>query len=683
VRYFVCIASVVRLVRSLAAVLSAALLALSLAGAAALPTAKEIPAAERAPLLSADDALQAAREAMRRGDRDLLASFAPRVSGHLLEPYYEYWKVSLGLRDVEQDPIVRAFFERYPGTYLSDRLRADWMLALGARGEYVLFQQQAREMVWNREDAQIRCYTALASYVLDSRSRRDVAAREARRQLAATGEPGGEGCTALADRLLDDGRLSVWERLRGLIGRGQLAAAREVAARVEEPWQASLRQALDHPSAWLAAHEHDLARAHRETALLAIALLAREDPSGAVAFAERLDPVLTPVQRGLLWSRLGEIAAMHSLPQAGDWFRRADPDIAPEDGFSRRGETLEWQARAALRAPDGPDWAQLREALSRMPAEQQREPTWVYWDGRARQALGDEAGAQQRFESIAGIGGFHARLAAEELGWPLVLPAAPPAVTEEEITAMERRAGFARALKLYRLGMRDEGSHEWGWQLRGMGDRELRAAAEYARRQGVLDRMIATSDRTRAEIDMDQRYPTPYRQTLSELAGTLGMDAAWIYGLIRQESRFIEDAHSGSGALGLMQLMPTTAGYVARRIGLADFRPSRITEVDVNLTLGTRYLKLVYDDQGGQPLLATAAYNAGPRRLRQWRAGLARPLEGAIFVETIPLNETRNYVQKVLLNTLIYASLAGRQAVSLKSLLPAVTSNMPAESDLP
>jgi soluble lytic murein transglycosylase len=161
------------------------------------------------------------------------------------------------------------------------------------------------------------------------------------------------------------------------------------------------------------------------------------------------------------------------------------------------------------------------------------------------------------------------------------------------------------------------------------------------------------------------------------------MDEAWIYGLIRQESRFIEDARSGSGAQGLMQLLPATAGYVARRIGLQDYRPSQITEVEVNLRLGTSYLKLVYDDQGGEPMLASAAYNAGPRRLRQWRATLAHPMEGAVFVETIPLNETRNYVQKVLFNTMVYASLAGRTGVTLKSLLGPVPSSMPADTDLP
>jgi soluble lytic murein transglycosylase len=658
------------------------------AGAAAQPPDRNQPeaalSAAQATVLSADDALLAARDAARRGDRDLLASFAPRIAGHLLESYYEYWKASLGVRNGEDDDAtVRAFLERYSGTYLSDRLRADWLLALGARGEYGAFAAQLREQIWNRDDGQIHCFATLSSYALHTGGHRDDLARAARRQLSSASDPGGDGCTALAERLLDDGRLSIWERLRTLVGRGQIAAARGSLARLDDATQAQLRQALDRPGAWLSAHDRDLASTDREIVLIAIAQLARDDPPRAAQLAERLDPGLTAPQRGVLWSRLGEIATMRLLPQAGDWFRRAGPDIAPEAGFSRSAETLEWQARATLHAPGGPDWDELRNALARMSIEQQHEPVWTYWAARARLARGDVTGAQAQFESVAGGNGFYARLAAEEIGRPPEIPLAPAAVAEEEISAIEGRVGFARALKLYRLGLRDEGNHEWGWQLRGMNDRELRAAAEYARRQGVLDRMIATSDRTRSEIDLNQRYPTPYQRTLSELAQSLGIDRAWIYGLIRQESRFVEDARSGSGAQGLMQLLPGTAGYVARRIGLEDYRPSRLTEVDVNLRLGASYLKFVYDDQGGDPLLASAAYNAGPRRLRQWRTTLSAPMEGAVFVETIPLNETRNYVQKVLLNTLVYATLSGRAGVSLKSLLGPVSSNMPADTDLP
>ncbi|HEX4597488.1 MAG TPA: transglycosylase SLT domain-containing protein [Burkholderiaceae bacterium] len=646
---------------------------------------KKPHAAPAAASSTADDALLAARDAYRNGDRDLLASFAPRLRGHLLERYYQYWKVSLQARTTEDDGSAeRAFIERYADTYLGDRLRSDWLLALGGRGDYATFQAQGHGQVWNRDDPQLHCYATLANYLLDGGGHRDALALEARRQLATTSDPGGDGCTALAERMIDDGKLTVWEHVRTLIGHGQITAARASLVRLDDAPQAQARRALDHPGEWLTARDQDLESAPPEMAVIAIALLAREDPARAGTLAERLDPILTPRQKGILWSRLGELATMKLLPQAEDWFRRAGPEIAPEDGFTRPNETLEWQARAALHAAGGgPDWPELTSTLGRMSDTQRREAVWMYWDGRAQLAHGDFESAYRRFDSIAGSFGFYPRLAAEELGRPLELPAAPAPVSQDDVAAMQGRSGFVRALKLVRLGLRDEGNHEWAWELRAMNDRELRAAAEYARQQGVLDRMIMTSERTRGEIDLQQRFPTPYRQTLSDVADPLGVDQDWIYGLIRQESRFAEDARSVSGAQGLMQLMPRTARYVATRIGLHGFRPSRITDADVNLRLGVSYVKLVYDDQGGEPLLASAAYNAGPKNLRRWRTALKGPMDGAVFVETIPLNETRNYVQKVLLNTMIYAALDGRSGVELKSMLGPVSSNMPVDTDLP
>jgi soluble lytic murein transglycosylase len=216
-----------------------------------------------------------------------------------------------------------------------------------------------------------------------------------------------------------------------------------------------------------------------------------------------------------------------------------------------------------------------------------------------------------------------------------------------------------------------------------MDDRQLLAAAEYARRQGVLDRMINTSERTKGEFDFTQRFPSPFSDTMVRYAAPLGLDPHWIYGLIRQESRFIMDARSSVGASGLMQLMPATARYVARKLNVANFTPQRVNELDINLQLGTGYLKMVLEDLDGSPLLATAAYNAGPGRPRAWRSSLTRTVEGAIFAETIPFNETRDYVKKVMSNAIYYAALSDHKAPSLKAKLGSVAPKPSGTTDLP
>jgi soluble lytic murein transglycosylase len=183
----------------------------------------------------------------------------------------------------------------------------------------------------------------------------------------------------------------------------------------------------------------------------------------------------------------------------------------------------------------------------------------------------------------------------------------------------------------------------------------------------VFDRAISAADRTLVEHDYGLRYPAPFLDRVGPKAKALDLDHSWVYGLMRQESRFVTDAKSSAGAKGLMQLMPATARWVAQKIGLADFRPGSVIETDTNVKLGTHYLKMVLDSLDNQPVLAAAAYNAGPGRARKWRAD--RPLEGAIYAETIPFNETRDYVKKVMSNAVYYAALFGDPPRSLKSRL--------------
>jgi soluble lytic murein transglycosylase len=188
-----------------------------------------------------------------------------------------------------------------------------------------------------------------------------------------------------------------------------------------------------------------------------------------------------------------------------------------------------------------------------------------------------------------------------------------------------------------------------------MSDRELLAAAQLACEQEVWDRCINTSERTKTVIDLAQRFPMPHQKSVIKRSADISLDPAYVYGLIRQESRFVTDARSGVGASGLMQVMPATARWTAKKIGLVNFTADQINDRDTNIAIGTGYLKLVLDDFGGSMPLAAAAYNAGPSRPRNWRNG--PPLEAAIWAENVPFAETRDYVKKVLSNTTSYAAL--------------------------
>ena len=258
---------------------------------------------------------------------------------------------------------------------------------------------------------------------------------------------------------------------------------------------------------------------------------------------------------------------------------------------------------------------------------------------------------------------------------PIAVPPAPAALTAEEVNAAQSNPGLRRALIAIRLGLRSEGVREWNYTVAlhnpgGLGERELLAAAALACQHELWDRCINTSLRTSDALDHAQRFPTPHRAQVVSRANEIGLDPAYVYGLIRQESRFITDARSGVGASGLMQVMPATARWTARKIGLTDFKPSQITERDTNIQIGTAYLKFALDDFQGSLPLAAAAYNAGPGRSRQWRNGPVLP--GEVWAENIPFEETRDYVKRVLANTTNYAALITGQPQSLRARLGTV-----------
>jgi soluble lytic murein transglycosylase len=280
---------------------------------------------------------------------------------------------------------------------------------------------------------------------------------------------------------------------------------------------------------------------------------------------------------------------------------------------------------------------------------------------------------------------FYGQLALEERGQKIGVPALAKPVSAEELAPMASNPHLQRALRFYAMNLRFEGTREWNWALRGMSERELIVTAEFARQSNLLDRMVNTSDRTKNEHDFNQRFPTPFNENMYKSTKALGLDMAWVYGLIRQESRFIMHAKSHVGASGLMQIMPKTARYVAKKIGLNQFVPEQVNDIATNITLGTSYLNMVLTDLGGSQALASAAYNAGPGRPRAWRAALSRTVEGAIFAETIPFSETRGYVKNVLSNATYYAAIFEKKPQSLKARLGTVTPKgvTGEESDLP
>ena len=627
----------------------------------------------------ADDAVLEMQKAFRKGDSKKLEQLLPTVRGHALEPWAAYWTLKARLNEATEAE-VQAFLQRYAGTYQEDRLRNDWLLLLGQRRDWAQFAAYHPQYRM-QDDREVRCYALLIDQIKGTAPA--SAGDDVQRAWFALRDAD-DGCTHAASQFYADGKLGkldVWRKARLAVEANRPRAARNAVEIVAPESLDKLRELLDAPTKYLRGHSTARGKVRQELVLLALIKLATSDVDAAAAQLDSKWGVhLSPEERNWAWGVVGKAAAQRLSSDAPGYFANVTRDTDLND------DLLAWKVRAALRAGQ---WTVVRKAVDAMSDEARQDSTWVYWKARAllagRPQEAERAQAQRLLQGIAGTRGFYEQLALEELGQRVTLPPAPAPLTDEEKAAAKANLGLNRGLYAILMGLRSEGVREWNYTTNlhdngGMSDRALLAAADFACQQQVWDRCINTSERTRSLIDMQQRFPMPFQSAVVERAQAIGLDPAYVYGLIRQESRFIMDARSHVGASGLMQVMPATARWTAKKIGLTDFRPEQLSQRDTNIAIGTAYLKLALDDFAGSMPLAAAAYNAGPGRPRSWRNGAV--LDAAIWAENVPFAETRDYVKKVLANTTNYAALITGQPQSLKSRLGTVGPRNTAEPEV-
>jgi soluble lytic murein transglycosylase len=596
------------------------------------------------------------RDAARKNDADKAAALAARLPNYAIPSYVDYYRLKPRLRDASNEEILD-FLKRYEGSAIADRLRNDWLLELGRKRDWFNFDRELPLFVKN-DDYQVKCYA-----LLSRASKGQNVAAEAR-VLLDNPPLYGEACAALVNQLVQSGQFTTNDLLAQLRLAGEMHAtgpSRRTALLLDAS-DTRAAQAVDLPAVAMARGIGNT-RAEHEIYLVAIGRMARTSMKLATVALNRNASKLSPEERAIGWANIALAASLTLAPEAYDDWKKAE-------GAPLTWNQLEWKTRIALRRGD---WKTVRTTIEAMPAHQHDEPVWTYWLGRALQAEGRREDAQALFRRIADQNNFYGQLAMEELGMQISIPPAAAPPTPAELAQVASNPGFKRALKFFSMRLRFEGTREWNWALNGFTERQLLAAAEFARQNDILDRMLSTSERTRTEFDYTQRFPAPHNDILHPTAQGLGLDQAWVYGLIRQESRFVSDAQSGVGASGLMQVMPSTGKWVAEKIGLTDYGHGMLNDIRTNIVLGTNYLNMVLNNADGSQVLATAAYNAGPGRARTWRGLLTAPMEGAVFVETIPFEETRTYVRNVMSNATNYAALFEKRPQSLKARLGTIT----------
>lgn len=637
----------------------AARIAAASAAASALAAPRALARSSQ-PLDSEDDAAPAdardraffdARRAYASGDVASLDTAARTLNEHPLADYPLYWRLAIGLRGAYPSAATEAgieqFFRNSRNAYLVEELREDLIKSLARRERWDDIVVQAG-LLRGRDDRAVQCHIWQAELM------RGASLRPETRELLLSPRELGEGCNALLQSADARGQLSrdeMLQRLRLSAEAGAFATGRRAAALLAID-SADLAHAMRAPS-------YILKRGSRETEALVMALAttARNDADDAAAAAQNIR--LPAEAQAFVWAVIGAQGAQKLSAQSIDWVRKGVDARVSDD-------TRGWMARAALASAD---WKLVRELILKMSPAGQSDPVWVYWLARAQRELQQPEQSLALLNSIAGQWSFYGHLAAEELGQRIAAPPEPRALSEDETAKARNHPGLTRALKLYALGLRADGNREWNFALREMSDRELIAAADFACKLSILDRCVNTADRTRHEHKLSLRFLAPFRERLAQFAQEHKLDPAWVYGLIRQESRFQQQARSHVGAQGLMQIMPKTGSWIARQLGHSGYSVSDLHDLDTNLRFGTYYLRDVANRLEQSEVMASAAYNAGPGRPARWRQALAGVTDGALFAEIIPFNETRDYVKKVLWNATWYATLFSGQPQSLKARL--------------
>lgn len=580
-----------------------------------------------------------------------------------LLPYLQYWQMILTMDQVTLAQ-VQVYLQENNETLLAQRVRELWLKRLGKTQTWDQFTEMRGQMpvYYTLSDTANQCYQVQAEIALD-----EPAAYDDGKKLLASGKELSADCQGMLEALQQVGILD--ERLlvrlyRDALFNNKVSVAKSLVKRSVNNDATLLKQideAAQNPALTLKkSNLIDRSVYGKGLLLYAIQRQARADSQLAQASYQKVSHLLGAEEKQLAQAALAFEAARKHEADANKWFAKVDAGIL-------NNEQWEWYARSALRQED---WTLLLKVINAMPPQLAEDPTWRYWKARALKVKGQEPEANAILAKLSQERHYYGWLAAEDLGPVAGEPMATYQPLDEEVKQFSRQMTIKRIEALFDAEARYEAKLEWQYLIEGLDDPSRLVAAQYAMRKGWFDLAVIAADKTSRTHNFELRYPTPYREYLQKASRARDIDEAWVYGIIRQESRFMHYAKSMVGAGGLMQVMPATAKWIAKKLGWSTYHDGLLHDIESNVNLGTYYMRYTLDTFNGQEAMATAAYNAGPSRARKWAANT--PLEGAIYAETIPFGETRSYVKKVLANAHMYAPRLGLPAVTLKKRLGVV-----------
>lgn len=610
-----------------------------------------------------DDQFNDALRAANAGNTALLDQYQYEMQNDVLGYYPEYWKLNSNLGFQPASSIIN-FAQRYPKSAMAEKLAADYVeekvkQANFSEAKPVLSYVTNPDQDESCAVAQVRAQTGDSLVYVEYK---DI-------WLATNTQP--ESCNGLGRMMLSSPLMTAQDRQQRLWGQLRAGQSGQAIATAQTMGLslslAQFNQIQSNPLAylWSAPKANDADYAYL---IFALGRVADTDLTNALGNVQRVAQDLpSPVQK-YLYRTIGYVGGTTVMKNG---FNREVLNAFDKSyGYPFSPEEAEIYARQAVRFGA---WESVIRAVDSMSVTQKQEDRWQYWLARASEQRNDKdskLAAQQIYRKLAQAGDdYHNLLAKDRLGERYNHQPYNEQPSAQDIQRLNQNIHFRRAFALRDINApANYTNREWNWAVRQAylqkDDGLLLAAAKRAHDMGWYDRAIYAADRTSNRHNDTYRFATPHRSNVTSHSYNAGIDPAWAYGLMRQESRFVTTARSHVGAGGLMQIMPNTAKLVARQMG-ETYNPAALSEMNTNIRYGTFYLSMIHGQLSGNAVLATAGYNAGPNRARRWQPDF-QPIAADQYTESIPLLETRDYVKHVMTNATHYGVVLGQGPQSLE-----------------
>ncbi len=609
------------------------------------------------------DEFIAAEKALKQGKITEYQALRKGLEKYPLYPYLEYTELRYGFSS-EKLPRVKEFLKKYKDVPISHLLRSSWLNHLAKKRKWNSYLELYTPQ--NSIERQCNYLRALIN------NKQEEKAYKLAKPIWLHGGSRPDDCTPVFNSWHKAKKLTpelVWERIILTMHEGETTRARYLRRYLPPKQKWWFDQ-------WMHIHNNPERVTKKiklkgpvklQQAILAHGLkrLARRDINSALK----------------VWKRLQK---QKDFPS--DLLKQGEHAIALRMLHSKHKGTLEFLDQIQPQASDTllhgkrlryalkeQKWEMLNKWAQQLPKQLKSEDEWRYWGARALDKIGKSSESKDRLKLLAKERSFYAFLAADLLKVDYNLNYKPLKVSSATMKHLENNLGLVRSREMFLLNRLTSSRREWRAATEGMKREQLKGAAILGGKWGLHDRSILALAQGRLWEDLGLRFPIAHRKRVEQSAREKGLDSAWVFAVIRQESTFIQDAQSPAGALGLMQLMPRTARSTARRLKMGSPSQSKILQPDINIRLGSAYLRAVLDELGQNRVLATAAYNAGPSRVRSWLPKKAIPAD--LWVATLPFDETRGYLERVLAYTVIYKQLLGAKPGRISDSMPPIQRN--------